>query len=295
MLLDELGESSLSRNVTIPEKLAEQKIFVYKPRIDIKSVRAISEKMKTQMFRKFFFMKSKPEEVQVVSINKYFEKYIVIDGEYSIEYSKNWIHNIQVEETMQELTFFGERVRAKSLKGNLGIPCKILQINGVGRFKHESKAHIIFDNQWNEVEPEQLPFVPFEEQPEKILGNLDRELENGRIATDKGVEILKSRIVKRPSEILCIHNELFNISECDLIYKPIYKVTFRNVKRRKEATMIIDAITGKTKSTQHTSAMHKKKTAKEPKKQPQSEKTNGDKITNPPTKTENKLKPKLEL
>jgi hypothetical protein len=276
--------------------LAEQKIFVYKPRVDIKTVRAISEKMKTEMFRKFFFVKPKPEEVQVVAINKYFEPYVVVDGEYSVEYSKNWIHNIQVDETMQELTLFSERVRAKSLKGNLGIPCKILQLNGVGRFKREAKAHITFDKQWNEVGPEQLPFVPFEEQPEKILGNIDQELENGQIATEKGVEILKSRIVNRPSEILCIHNELLNISERALIYKPMYKVTFRNTKKRKEATMIIDAITGKTESDpKQILSPRKKKTKKESKKQPQSEKNTGDKIINSTTKTEKKLKPKLKL
>ena len=75
----------LSKNVTVPEKVVERKIIVYKPRIDIKAVRATAEKMKTQLFRKLVFMKPKPEEVQLVSINRYFEPYVVVDGEYSIE------------------------------------------------------------------------------------------------------------------------------------------------------------------------------------------------------------------
>jgi hypothetical protein len=73
MLRYEIGESQLSKNITIPEKIAERKIIVYKSRINIKAVRTTAEKMKTQLFRKLVFLKPKPEEVQVVSINKYFE------------------------------------------------------------------------------------------------------------------------------------------------------------------------------------------------------------------------------
>jgi len=54
-------------------------------------------------------MKPKPEEVHVISFDKYFEPYVFVDGEYTIEYSKNWNHNIQVDETIQELTFLARR------------------------------------------------------------------------------------------------------------------------------------------------------------------------------------------
>ena len=286
----------MSKNITIPEEIVERKIIVYKPRIDIKTVRATAEKMKTQLFRKFVFMKPKPEEVQLVSINRYFEPYVVVDGEYSIDYSKNWVHNIQVDDTMQELTLFGEKVRPKTLRGNLQIPCKILQLTGEGRFKLEAKAHIIFDKQWREVGLEQLPFIPFEEQPEKILSNLDQKFGNAEMSNEKEVEILKSRIVRRPSEILCIHNELFKVSERAVIYKPMYKVTVRNVKTKKETTMIIDAITGKTTSAiQQTPAPQEKETAREPAKPSSSAKTAVDNVSSPVKKTENKVESKLKV
>ena len=286
----------MSKNITIPEKIAERKIIVYKSRIDIKAVRATAEKMKTHLFRKLVFLKPKPEEVQVVSINRYFEPYVVVDGEYSIDYSNNWIHNIQVDDTMQELTLFGEKVRPKTLRGNLQIPCKLLQLTGEGRFKRETKAHIIFDKQWREVGLEQLPFVPFEEQPEKILSNLNQEFGNAEMATEKEVEILKSRIVQRPSDILCIHNELFKISERAVIYKPMYKVAVRNVKTQKETTMTIDAISGKTASVmQQTPAPQKKETTREPTKPSSSAKTAVDNVSSPVTKTEDRVESKLTV
>jgi hypothetical protein len=238
----------LSKIITVPEKVVERKVIVYKPRVDPKEVRATAEKMKTKLFRKLVFMKPKPEQVQIVSIDKYFEPYVVVDGEYSIDYSQNWSHNIQVDETMQDLTFFGEKIAPASLKDHLATPCKIVTLAGVGRFKREAKARLIFDCQWREVGLEELPFVPFEEQPEKILDTVDQNPESVSMSDDKEVEILKSMLVQRPSEILSIHQELFNVFDRALIYKPMYKVTFKNIKTKKEATLLIDAITGKTKA-----------------------------------------------
>ncbi len=75
------------------------------------------------------------------------------------------------------------------------------------------------------------------------------------MADEKEVEILKSRLVRRPSEILSIHNELFKVSERAVIYKPIYEITVQNIKTKKEITLLIDAITGKpTTGMQQTSA-----------------------------------------
>ena len=275
----------MSKNVTVPEKVVERKIIVYKPRIDIKAVRATAEKMKTQLFRKLVFMKPKPEEVQLVSINRYFEPYVVVDGEYSIDYSKNWVHNIQVDDTMQELTLFGEKIQAKTLRGQLQIPCKILQLKGEGRFKLEVKARLIFDKKWREVGLEQLPFVPFEEQPEKILSSINQEFGNAEETTQKEVDILKSRIVQRPSEILCIHNELFKVSERAVIFKPMYEVTVRNFKTEKEATLTIDAISGETRQDmKQTPVPHKKEASKAPKKPSSSTKTAVTTVSSPEKK-----------
>lgn len=238
--------SPVWKNIDVPEKVIERKIIVYKPRVNIQQIRSIAENMKTQIFRKFIFVKPKPEEVHIVSIDKYFEPYVFVDGEYSITYSKKWVQNIKVDETMQELTIYGENVAPKSLKKHLKIPCKILQLKGIGRFKFEKKSNIIFDKNWQEVGVEKLPFLPFEEQPERILANFDRNYGNIRMTDEKEVDILKSRLIKRPSDILTIHHELFKVAERAEIFKPMYKVVVKNFKSQKELILSIDAITGKT-------------------------------------------------
>jgi hypothetical protein len=106
------------------------------------------------------------------------------------------------------------------------------------------------------------------------------------MTAEREVEILKSRIIQRPSEILCIHNELFKVSERAVIYKPMYEVIARNLKTEKETSLTIDAISGKTKSgMQQTPAPQKKQTIKEPTKPSASAKTAVAKVSSPAKKS----------
>jgi hypothetical protein len=54
----------------------------------------------------------------------------------------------------------------------------------------------------------------------------------------------KSRIIKRPSDVDTIDNEIFHVTEYAMIYNPIYKITFRNVKTKEEKTVSIDGVSG---------------------------------------------------
>ncbi|MFA5365571.1 MAG: hypothetical protein WC325_10375 [Candidatus Bathyarchaeia archaeon] len=264
----------MSKNViVVPEQVAERKTIVYKSRIDIKEAKATAEQMKTELFRKFVFMKPKPEEIQVVSIDKYYEQYIFVDGEYSIDYSKNWVHNVQVDETMQQLTIYGEKICPASLKDSLDMQCKILQLTGTGRFKYVTKANMIFDNKWNEVDIERLPFLPFEELPENVLNQVNPKFQNPEPITTKEVELLKEKIVQRPPEILSIHSELFKVSGRSIIYKPMYSITFHNTKTKKEICLNIDAISGKTTAIVDQAQPTKAKPSKEAPKTVDSQKT----------------------
>jgi hypothetical protein len=239
-------EFRLSTLVYVPEEIANLRIIVYKSHIDQKEIRKIAEQNKKKLFRKLIFMKPKADDIQTISIDKYFEPYIVVGGEYNIEYSKNWMRNIQVDDTMQELSIYSGKIKPKSLKDHLKTPCKILKLSGEGRYRINKKAHLTFNSKWVEVGLDRLPFLPFEEQPERILNTLEQEFKKDITETRKEIELLKSKIVNRPKEILVIHSELFKVTERALIYKPMYKVTFLNIKSKKRISIEIDAITGKT-------------------------------------------------
>ena len=235
----------MSENVVTPEKIVERKIIVFKSRLDLNAIRLTAEKMKTRLFTKFMFRKPKSREIRIVSIDKYYEPHVVIDGEYTIDYSAKWFYYIQVDETMQEIVLFGQTLRPEPLE-NPEIPRKVIKLTGEGRFRYENKAHMIFDKRWSEVGLEQLPYVPFEEQPEKILKELGKKFGNFEIPAEEEINILRSKIAQRPNDITHIHKESFVVSERALIYKPMYKVAFQNTKTEKQATVIIDAVTGQT-------------------------------------------------
>lgn len=236
----------MSETATVPEKIVERKIIVYKSRLDLNAIRLTADKMKTRLFTKFMFLKPKPKEIRIISIDKYYEPYIVVDGKYTIDYSKKWVHTIEVDEKMQEITLFGKTFKPETLKNHPEIPCKVIKLTGEGLFRYKNKAYIIFDRWWREVGIEQLPYVPFEEQPKKILKKLDKKFGNVEIPAEKEIEILKSRIVKRPLDIAHVHKELFMVSERAVIYRPMYKLMFQNIRTGEEATVIIDAVTGQT-------------------------------------------------
>jgi hypothetical protein len=109
------------------------------------------------------------------------------------------------------------------------------------------------------------------------------------MAAEREVNILKSRIVQRPSEILYIHEELFKIFERAVIYLPMYKVTFRNAKTRKEATLIIDGITGKTSYDIKTQDSRKKETTEKSLKSSSSGKIDIKKFSDSQSENKNKI------
>jgi len=110
---------------------------------------------------------------------------------------------------------------------------------------YEEKAYIILDKTGREISPDQVPSAPSEEHPKKILQEFGKKSGKIKFSPKKGVEIVKSRIVKRPPDADVIENELFQISEHAVIYSPIYEVTFRNVKTGEEKIIRIDGVTAK--------------------------------------------------
>lgn len=234
----------MSETATVPERIVERRIIVFKSHLDLSAIRSTAEKMKTDLFTKFMFLKRKPNEIRITSLEKHYEPYIVVDAEYAIDYSSAWFHTIKVDETMQEVTLFGKTLRPKPSKDRLEMPHKVVKLTGKARFHYENKVHIIFDKWWREVGLEQLPYVPFEEQPDKILRTFGKKFGNVDVPEEKEIEILRSWIVQRPADITDVHKELFTVSERVLIYKPMYKITFQNIETGENAMITIDAVTG---------------------------------------------------
>jgi hypothetical protein len=114
------------------------------------------------------------------------------------------------------------------------------------RIIKENTDFTILDRKGNEVELEKFSAAPAEEEPTRVLGEVGQGMLNLEISPKKALEIFKSKIVNRPNDIERINRELLEVSEYNLVYVPIYRVTYKNAKTEETKNITIDGLTAKS-------------------------------------------------
>jgi len=225
----------------IPEKIADRKIIVYKTLIAPTVIRLTTEKVKDRLFIKFGFLKPDPDQIQLVSFEKDYEAYIIVDGRYFIDYYRSRVYAIKVDEKVQEVALFSQTFKPEPANEP---STKVIRIEGEERLVHEAKAYLVLASDGQEVSSKRIPSAPSEEHSRKLVAEIEttKKLE---ILPNEEVDIIRSRIVKRPPEIKRVVNELFEVMERVVIYTPIYKVKFRNLKTDEIKTVRFDGLTAK--------------------------------------------------
>jgi len=204
--------------------------------------RLLGEKVKDKFFVRLGFLKPKPEEIRLISVDKYYEPYIVVGGKYAIDYCKRRVYAIKVDEEVQEIVIAGKKFKPEPPSPKK--PFSVIKIEGEGHFHYEDEAYFILDRMGREVLPEQLSFAPSEKRLENLT-ELDVKLREVKISSEQEIEFLRSRIVNRPADVDEVTREWFEVNERTMICVPRYELTFQKVKTGKEAIVEIDGITGK--------------------------------------------------
>jgi len=235
----------LTETAPTREKIVERKLIVYKTLVDPTVVKVAGEKLKNKLFVRFGFLKPKPKEIQFVSIDKYYEPYIIVNGEYIIDYFRKSAYTVNVDEKVQEVILFDQKLKPKPAKKPSAKGYKVIKLEGEEHLLYKDKASLILDKTGREVPLKQLPSAPSEEHPKKMLAELGESVKNLEITSDADVGILRSKIVKRPTDIKRIVQELFEVTERAVIYTPIYKVLFQNVKTGEVKALEFDGVTSK--------------------------------------------------
>jgi hypothetical protein len=225
---------------SIPEKIVDRKVIVYKTLVDPTIIKLSAEKIKGKIFRKYGFLKPPPDQIKQVAFEKDYESYFVVEGKYSIDYYRGRTYMIPVDENALEIVLLDQTLKPEPVKEHG--QKRALKIEGEERLIYEDKAYLVLDANGREVPPTRIPSAPHEEHPKKILAEYEsaRKLD---FDPRKEVEVLKSKIVKRPPEIKRIVNELFEISDRAVIYIPVYKIKFQNTKTGDEKIVKFDGVT----------------------------------------------------
>ncbi|MFQ6064034.1 MAG: hypothetical protein ACE5L6_01025 [Candidatus Bathyarchaeia archaeon] len=227
------------------EKIVERKTIVYKTLVDPTVAKITGEKTKDRLFVKFGFLKPKTEEVQFVSVDKYYEPYMVVSGKYSIDYYRKRTYTIEVDGDVQKVVLLKQTFKPVPPKKAAKEAGKVIRLVGEERLFYEDKAYLILDRKGREVAPEQVPQAPSEEEPDKVLAEFGEKVGKLEIPADMEVGVIRSRIVKRPSDIGRVVKELFEVSERAVIYTPIYEVSFQNARTGEVKVLKIDGITAR--------------------------------------------------
>ncbi len=222
------------------EKIVERKVIVYKTQVDPTIIKLAAEKAKSRVFLRYGFLKSPAGQIRQVSFEKDYEPYFVVEGKYTIDYYRGRTYTIPINENALELILLDQTLKPEPTREVR--QRKAVKIEGEERLIHEGKAYLVLDANGREVSPNRIPSAPQEEHPKKILAEFEsaRKLD---FDPNKEVQVLRSKIARRPAEIKRITNELFEVSDRAVIYLPIYNVSFQNTKNGQQKTVKFDGVT----------------------------------------------------
>jgi hypothetical protein len=218
------------------EKIVKRKTIVYKALVDPELIKVACEKLKKQLFAKFAFYWFQPklEDIQFVSLDKYYEPYIIISGKYFIDYLRKRAYTVKVSEGVREVILRPNKYTPETSKSK-----RIVKLHAEERLTNEAKAFLILDKNGQDYADDNMPTAPPEKKPKKAIKKFGIE----ELPENADVNFLKERIAKRPKDISTIVEENFEVTDRTVIYCPRYKLVFRWVKTGEEKILVLDAIT----------------------------------------------------
>jgi hypothetical protein len=225
----------------LPQKIVDTRTIILKSKLDSNSVKLQGEKLKTSFFARFGFLKPKPKDIQLIAFSKYYEPYIVIGGKYSIDYCKKHNYALEVEDRTQAMFIDGKKMKPEPM--SLQDRAKVIKLVGEEHSHYENETYVILDRMLQEVSSDNLFFAPFENEYETQPA-ADFDLRKPQISIEEEITFLRSRVARRPADVAEIIREKFEINERTIIYSPVYELTYKNMKNGKNATAIINGITG---------------------------------------------------
>jgi hypothetical protein len=223
------------------EHIVDRKTIIYETLVDPTVIKLNGEKLKTQIFTKFLFLKPYREDIQFVSINKYYEPFIVISGKYSIDYYRKSAYAFKLDKEVREVIVLNQQFKPEQSKDPYDQKRNMIKLDVEERIMKEFNASLVIDRSGQDIPPERLPSAPSERNPEKLLTECGVQ----EIPEDADLNIIQSRILKRPKDINRIVNEFIEVNERVVIYAPRFKLVYRNMLTGGEKTIEFDGVTGK--------------------------------------------------
>ncbi len=220
------------------ESIIARRTIVYQTLMDPAIVRIAGEKAKTKLFNRFLFKLSNPEEIEFVSIEKYYEPYIIVSGRHLIDYYQKSAYSLRVDKDAKEVILLGRTFTP--LQTSFSSDSEgVVKLEGEERLIKETRGFFILDKYGQDSKLSQFPSAPSEENPQKLI----KLFKMPDIGPEIELDAVQRRIIHRPNNLSRIVNEEVEVDERSVVYTPRFKLTYRCPRIGKEATMIFDGVT----------------------------------------------------
>jgi hypothetical protein len=222
----------------IKESIVKRKTIVYQAPIDPAVMRVSGEKLKCDLFATFFgLFKPKAEEIQFVSVEKYYEPFMVVNGKYFLDYYRKSTYRFRVDDAVKEVVLLDHKFVPEG--SSYGKNARTVSLHGEERLEKEAKAFLILNKEGKDAALDKLPSAPSEKNSKKIF----KEFGITEFPENADVNLVRERIAKRPADLSRIVEEDFEISERSVIYTPRFKFVFKNTKSGEEKVLVLDGVT----------------------------------------------------
>ena len=222
------------------ENIPSRRTVVYQTLLDPAVARISAEKNKHRLFKKFLFQLNNPDDIEFVSIEKYYEPYVMISGKYSIDYYRKSAYSLKVDREAKEVVLFNQTFVPQETSDSTMTDRRI-RLEGEERIIRETTAFIILGRDGKDSGLKDFPSAPSEKNPEKLVKSLKME----SIPPNLDLEVIRKRIAQRPNDVSRLLNEVLEIDERSLIYTPRFKVKYKCPKIGTEAYLEFDGVSSK--------------------------------------------------
>jgi len=219
------------------DKIVPRKTVVYETLVDPTVIKVTGERLKRQLYTKFWVLRPKPALVQLVSMTKYYEPYIVITGRYFLDYYRMCDYLVSVDPDVREVILLNQKFYPKKNQNSTAS----IRLEGEERLVVENKAFFMLSKDGQEANLDTLPSAPSEKNPEETI----EKHGIAEIDSEADVDFVRKRLVERPENLSRIVDEVFEIGERVVIYAPRFKLQYIHSQTGQEKSMEFDGVTAK--------------------------------------------------
>lgn len=231
------------------QKIVPEKTIVLRPK-PLSDVQIVANKKKTSFYGTVF-NRPKPEEVDISSIDLYYEPYWIVGGQYTVDYFRKSIYEIATGPEVKEVVIgkgtFPVRTKSgtwKKIRSSIKVGEKenILNIPVEEHVELDIEDEITINAQGKEIKFRyKMKSEDFENFPEDVLKNNENHVRHCVVNKEQAVDTLIKILHEDIDNEIRILNEKVVIDRLDQVYVPVYEARCVDSNNKVE-TMRIDGM-----------------------------------------------------